>query len=133
SSTTTWKAPGALTDVYPGASYNTGYLNGNGDQTVTIILDPATVNQALADNSGSLSLLLAGESLDKSVSLYSGTHATASKHPVLTIVTGIPGAAPAVSLSASTLTFASQNIGSSSAVQPVTLTNAGTGPLSITS
>ena len=40
--------------------------------------------------------------------------------------------APVVSLSPTTLTFGSQNVGSTSAVQPVTLTNTGNAALTIT-
>jgi hypothetical protein len=43
------------------------------------------------------------------------------------------GTTPAVGLSPTSLTFAAQNIGSTSAAQTVTLNNSGTGPLSITS
>jgi sugar lactone lactonase YvrE len=42
------------------------------------------------------------------------------------------GVQPAVGLSASSLTFGATNVGSSSAMQSVTLTNTGNGPLSIT-
>jgi len=40
---------------------------------------------------------------------------------------------PAVSLSPASLSFPVQNLGTSSAAQPVTLTNSGTGPLVVTS
>jgi hypothetical protein len=43
------------------------------------------------------------------------------------------GTAPTVSLSPTTVTFAGQNIGTTSAAQTVTLSNTGTGPLNITS
>jgi len=43
------------------------------------------------------------------------------------------GAAPAVTLSASGLTFPAQNVGTSSGAQTVTLTNSGTAPLAISS
>jgi hypothetical protein len=43
------------------------------------------------------------------------------------------GIAPAVSLAPANLTFASQNVGATSAAQPVTLTNSGSAPLSLTS
>jgi phosphoesterase family protein/Big-like domain-containing protein/ASPM-SPD-2-Hydin domain-containing protein/centrosomal CEP192-like protein len=46
--------------------------------------------------------------------------------------TGISGTAPAVSLSPTSLTFASQTVGTTSAPQTVTLTNTGNAPLTIT-
>jgi hypothetical protein len=46
---------------------------------------------------------------------------------------GTSGSSPVVSLSPSSLTFASQNVGSTSTAQSVTLSNSGHAPLSITS
>lgn len=45
----------------------------------------------------------------------------------------MPGAAPKVTLSASSLMFGQEVVGTTSSAQPVTLTNSGTGSLSITS
>jgi hypothetical protein len=46
-------------------------------------------------------------------------------------VTAPSSGTPAVSLSSTSLTFASQNVGTASGAQPVTLTNSGTGSLAI--
>jgi hypothetical protein len=56
----------------------------------------------------------------------------ASGSPQKIVLTGT-GTAPVVSLSSTSVTFASQNINTTSVVQSVTLTNSGTGPLSISS
>lgn len=62
----------------------------------------------------------------KSGTLNVGTSAT----PLVISLTGT-GTAPIVSLSPSSLTFASQTLGTTSAIQGVTLTNTGTGALTI--
>ena len=51
SDTGQWIAPGALSDVVAGKSFNTGAVTAAGDQTITITLDAATVNAAAASGS----------------------------------------------------------------------------------
>jgi len=58
---------------------------------------------------------------------------TAPGSPQTVALTGTGGGAPAVSLSPTSLTFASTNVGSSSAAQVVTLKNTGAGALTISS
>jgi hypothetical protein len=57
----------------------------------------------------------------------------ATNSPQSISLSGTGVAPPAVSLSASSLSFGSQHVGSTSASQSVTLTNTGVGPLTITS
>jgi hypothetical protein len=57
----------------------------------------------------------------------------ASNSPQTVILSGTGLAAPVVTLSTSSLTFASQSIGTTSAPQAVTMTNTGSGALTITS
>jgi len=58
---------------------------------------------------------------------------TAPNSPQTVTLSGTGGGTPAVSLSPTSLTFASTNVGSTSAAQPVTLKNTGTAPLTISS
>jgi hypothetical protein len=58
---------------------------------------------------------------------------TAPNSPQTVTLTGTGGGTPAVSLSPTSLTFASTNVGSTSAAQTVTLKNTGTGVLTISS
>ena len=60
-------------------------------------------------------------------------NATGSPQSVTLTGTGANTGTPAVTLSAASLTFASQAVGTASATQTITLTNSGTGALSITS
>jgi hypothetical protein len=60
-------------------------------------------------------------------------NASGSPQSVALSGTGVNTGTPAVTLSATSLTFASQAVGTSSASQTITLTNSGTGALSITS
>ena len=60
-------------------------------------------------------------------------NASGSPQSVALSGTGVNTGTPAVALSATSLTFASQEVGTSSAGQTITLTNSGTGALSISS
>ncbi len=74
----------------------------------------------------------AGAAGTRSANLVFSDNASGSPQSVPLSGTAVPSA-PAVGLAPASLTFASQLIGTSSAPQPVTLTNAGTAPLLINS
>jgi hypothetical protein len=117
-------------------------LTNTGNATLTITSIVASTNFAQANTCGSS--VLAGTNCTISVTFtppsagtFSGTvtltdNAANSPQQVTLTGTGV-GGTPAVSLSPTSLTFATQVINTTSSQQTVTLTNTGTGNLTITS
>ncbi|MBV9303612.1 MAG: choice-of-anchor D domain-containing protein [Acidobacteriaceae bacterium] len=115
-------------------------LTNSGSATLTISSIVATGDYAQTNTCGSS--VAAGGNCTISVTFHptaTGTRTgtvtitdNASGSPQSTSLTGT-GVAPVVSLSKTSLTFASQLVGTTSSAQPVTLTNTGTGTLTISS
>jgi hypothetical protein len=106
---------GADPGDFPGTTNCPRSLAAKASCTVTISFKPSAVGARTA-----------------SVTFGGGTTVSATQSVALS-GTGVSTGAPAVTLSASSLTFANQGVGSQSASQSVTITNSGTGALSLTS
>jgi hypothetical protein len=106
----------------------TGTNPGDFGQTNTCPISPATL--AAAANCTITTTFTPTATGTRTASLSIADNAAGSPQSVALSGTGT---APAVTLSPTTLTFASQTVGTTSAAQTVTLTNSGTAPLTITS
>jgi hypothetical protein len=116
-------------------------LTNNG--SVALSITSITASSSFAETNTCGSSVAAGAACNLNVTFTPSTTGTisgtisiadsASGSPQTVSLTGTGTGAPAVTLSPTSLTFASQAIDTTSAAQTVTLTNTGTGPLTITS
>jgi len=115
------------------APYNDALLTTNGDM-VTFLLNGITPigTGVLSSGVATLNITSLPAATDNVLATYAGDayFASATSPAVLVAVSSLPQ--PAVTLSPTSLTFASQTIGTTSAAQMVKLTNSGTAPLTLT-
>jgi hypothetical protein len=94
---------GAGSDYVSGKSFQTPNLTGVGNQTVTVTLDPATVQGWITNPVTNLGVLFTHEIQGKSASIYSSRSGTPAYRPLLSITVGATGGtgdstAPTVSM-----------------------------------